>query len=80
MKHEPEPPTVAVQVVHEAIRKQGDEELNRPVQALAWSGSPPAFRWECPSSSKDYCKLICRILHGGCLWCAWVSVRIPHGG
>jgi formate-nitrite transporter family protein len=25
-------------VVHEAIRRQGDEELKRPVSALAWSG------------------------------------------
>jgi len=25
-------------VVHEAIRKQGEEELTRPIAALAWSG------------------------------------------
>jgi formate-nitrite transporter family protein len=25
-------------VVHEAIRRDGDEELQRPVSALAWSG------------------------------------------
>lgn len=30
--------SVAVLVVHEAIRKDGDEELRRPVAALAWSG------------------------------------------
>lgn len=30
--------SVAVLVVHEAIRKDGDEELGRPVAALAWSG------------------------------------------
>ena len=24
--------------VHEAIRKDGDEELRRPISALAWSG------------------------------------------
>ncbi len=30
--------SVAVLVVHEAIRKDGDEELQRPVSALAWSG------------------------------------------
>lgn len=30
--------SVPVGVIHEAIRKQGDEELNRPMQALAWSG------------------------------------------
>ena len=30
--------SVAVLVVHEAIRKDGDEELQRPAQALAWSG------------------------------------------
>ncbi len=29
---------VTAQVVHEAIRKQGDEELERPASALAWSG------------------------------------------
>jgi formate-nitrite transporter family protein len=28
---------VTAQVVHEAIRKQGDEELERPASALAWS-------------------------------------------
>jgi len=58
-KSEPEPPkahldkdeqqdaeersSVTVQVVHEAIRKQGDEELNRPAQALAWSGLAAGF-------------------------------------
>lgn len=30
--------SVTVQVVHEAIRQQGDQELKRPAQALAWSG------------------------------------------
>jgi formate/nitrite transporter FocA (FNT family) len=35
--------SVTVQVVHEAIRKQGDEELNRPAQALAWSGLAAGF-------------------------------------
>lgn len=30
--------SVAVLVVHEAIRKDGDEELQRPISALAWSG------------------------------------------
>jgi formate/nitrite transporter FocA (FNT family) len=30
--------SVAVLVVHEAIRKDGDEELQRPMSALAWSG------------------------------------------
>ncbi len=30
--------SVSVDVVHEAIRKDGDEELNRSVSALAWSG------------------------------------------
>jgi formate/nitrite transporter FocA (FNT family) len=35
--------SVPVQVVHEAIRKQGDEELNRPMQALAWSGLAAGF-------------------------------------
>lgn len=29
---------VSALVVHEAIRKDGDEELRRPVSALAWSG------------------------------------------
>lgn len=29
---------VPVLVVHEAVRMQGDEELERPAQALAWSG------------------------------------------
>jgi formate/nitrite transporter FocA (FNT family) len=29
---------VSIDVVHEAIRKDGDEELNRAVSALAWSG------------------------------------------
>lgn len=35
--------SVPVQVVHEAIRKQGDEELNRPMQALGWSGLAAGF-------------------------------------
>jgi len=35
--------SVTVQVIHEAIRKQGDEELNRPMQALAWSGLAAGF-------------------------------------
>jgi formate/nitrite transporter FocA (FNT family) len=35
--------SVTVQVIHEAIRKQGDEELNRPAQALAWSGLAAGF-------------------------------------
>jgi formate/nitrite transporter FocA (FNT family) len=35
--------SVTVQVVHEAIRKQGDEELNRSPQALAWSGLAAGF-------------------------------------
>jgi len=35
--------SVTVQVIHEAIRKQGDEELNRPMQALAWSGLAVGF-------------------------------------
>ncbi len=30
--------SVSAAVVHEAIRLDGDEELNRPVSALAWSG------------------------------------------
>jgi formate-nitrite transporter family protein len=30
--------SVSIDVVHEAIRKDGDEELNRSVSALAWSG------------------------------------------
>jgi len=30
--------SVSASVVHEAIRKDGDEELRRPVSALAWSG------------------------------------------
>jgi formate-nitrite transporter family protein len=30
--------SVSVDVVHEAIRQDGEEELNRPVSALAWSG------------------------------------------
>jgi formate/nitrite transporter FocA (FNT family) len=30
--------SVTALVVHEAIRKDGDEELSRPVAALAWSG------------------------------------------
>src|SRR5436305_8199182 len=30
--------SVSAVVVHEAIRKDGDEELNRPASALAWSG------------------------------------------
>ena len=29
---------VSIDVVHEAIRKDGDEELNRSVSALSWSG------------------------------------------
>src|SRR4051812_24112935 len=35
--------SVKVHVVHEAIRQQGDEELNRPPQALAWSGLAAGF-------------------------------------
>lgn len=30
--------SVPASVVHEAIRKDGDEELHRPISALAWSG------------------------------------------
>lgn len=30
--------SVPAAVVHEAVRKDGDEELHRPVSALAWSG------------------------------------------
>src|SRR5579875_869061 len=30
--------SVSVDVLHEAIRHDGEEELNRPVSALAWSG------------------------------------------
>lgn len=30
--------SVSATVVHEAIRKDGEEELNRPMSALAWSG------------------------------------------
>lgn len=30
--------SVSVDVVHEAVRHDGEEELNRPVSALAWSG------------------------------------------
>ena len=30
--------SVSALVVHEAIRKDGDEELQRPISALAWSG------------------------------------------
>jgi formate-nitrite transporter family protein len=30
--------SVSIDVVHEAIRKDGDEELNRSVSALCWSG------------------------------------------
>lgn len=29
---------ISIDVVHEAVRKDGDEELNRSVAALAWSG------------------------------------------
>ena len=35
--------SVPVQIIHEAIRQQGDEELNRPMQALAWSGLAAGF-------------------------------------
>jgi formate/nitrite transporter FocA (FNT family) len=35
--------SVTVQVIHEAIRRQGDEELNRAPQALAWSGLAAGF-------------------------------------
>lgn len=35
--------SVKVEVVHEAILQQGDEELNRPSQALAWSGLAAGF-------------------------------------
>jgi len=38
-EHEAEKRTsVTALIVHEAIRKQGEEELARPVSALAWSG------------------------------------------
>jgi formate/nitrite transporter FocA (FNT family) len=39
-EHEEAEKRVAVSalVVHEAVRRQGDEELARPAQALAWSG------------------------------------------
>jgi formate-nitrite transporter family protein len=30
--------SVSANVVHEAIRHDGEEELNRPLSALAWSG------------------------------------------
>src|SRR5919205_1028260 len=30
--------SVSVDVVHEAIRHDGEEELKRPISALAWSG------------------------------------------
>lgn len=30
--------SISIDVVHEAIRKDGDEELNRSVSALSWSG------------------------------------------
>src|SRR5436305_4594242 len=30
--------SLAPRVIHEAIRKSGEEELERPTQALAWSG------------------------------------------
>src|SRR5947209_8528391 len=30
--------TVSAVVIHEAIRHDGEEELNRPASALAWSG------------------------------------------
>ncbi|HEY3838032.1 MAG TPA: formate/nitrite transporter family protein, partial [Bryobacteraceae bacterium] len=30
--------SVSAAVIHEAIRKDGDEELQRPMSALAWSG------------------------------------------
>lgn len=30
--------SVSVDVVHEAVRHDGEEELNRPISALAWSG------------------------------------------
>ena len=30
--------SVSIDVVHEAIRHDGEEELNRAVSALAWSG------------------------------------------
>ncbi len=30
--------SVSIDVVHEAIRRDGEEELDRPVSALAWSG------------------------------------------
>jgi hypothetical protein len=30
--------SIAAPVLHEAIRREGDEELARPVSALAWSG------------------------------------------
>lgn len=34
---------VTAHVVHEAIRRQGEEELSRPVSALAWSGLAAGF-------------------------------------
>ena len=40
-----QPPRAAV--LHEIIRYQGDQELERTLAALWWSALPPACPWGC---------------------------------
>ena len=51
-------------VVHEVVRKQGDEELERPTSALAWSGLAAGLSMACRLSQKVCCRYICRISCG----------------
>jgi hypothetical protein len=37
--------SVTVHVVHEAVRREGEEKLKRTPTALAWSGLAAAYPW-----------------------------------
>jgi len=45
LKEAEERSSVTVHVVHEAVRREVEEDLKRTPAALWWSVSPPASRW-----------------------------------
>ena len=58
--------SVPVSVVHEAVRRQGEEELSRSLQALAWSGLAAGLSMGMSLVTEGpCCRPICRRRPGG---------------
>jgi hypothetical protein len=54
-----------VQVVHAAIRREGEDELQRPTSAPAWSGLAAGLSMGFAWWERVCCERICRMPRGG---------------